>query len=63
MVFLWDRAFHQTNGIFVEKTRNIEILGNEHMAQRQGGGGAAIANMNKRTYEPLRGKDVLITSG
>ncbi len=32
------------------------------MAQKQGGG-AAIANMNKRTFDPLRGKEVLITDG
>ena len=31
VVFLWDKAFQQTNGLFVEKTRNVEILGTEHM--------------------------------
>jgi hypothetical protein len=25
--------------------------------------GSAVANMNKRTFDPLRGKEVLITSG
>jgi len=30
-VFLWDRDFKQTNGIFVENTNNILILGDEHM--------------------------------
>lgn len=27
VVFLWDREFHQTNGLFVEKTRNLIALG------------------------------------
>ena len=63
ILFLWDKAFQQTNGIFVEKTRNVEILGNEHMASQKQAGGAALANMNKRTFDPLKGKEVLITGG
>jgi len=67
VVFLWDKAFQQTNGIFVEKTRNIEILGNEHMQRSANGqavaAGSAVANMNKRTFEPLKGKEVLIIGG
>lgn len=30
-IFLWDRDFHQTHGIFVDKTRNIVLLGSEQM--------------------------------
>ena len=67
VVFLWDKAFQQTNGIFVEKTRNIEILGNEHMQRSANGhavaAGSAVANMNKRTFDPLKGKEVLIIGG
>lgn len=59
VVFLWDRSFHQTSGIFVEKTRNVAALGGEHMKT----GGVAVASMNKRTREPLLNKDVLITGG
>lgn len=59
IVFLWDREFQQTNGIFVEKTRNLVALGGEHMKT----GGVAVASMNKRTREPLLNKDVIITAG
>lgn len=30
-LFLWDKEFYQSNGIFVEKTNNVLILGDEHM--------------------------------
>jgi transcription elongation factor len=30
-LFLWDKEFYQTNGIFVENARNVVILGDEHM--------------------------------
>lgn len=62
-MFLWDKAFQQTNGLFVEKTRNVEILGTEHMNTKKQDGGAAMATMNKRTFDPLKGKEVLITKG
>lgn len=48
---------------FVEKARNVEILGTEHMNHQKQAGGAAMATMNKRTKDPLRGKEVLITGG
>jgi transcription elongation factor len=60
ILFLWDRDFHQTNGLFVEKTRNLAALGAEHMKVAEGAGGAS---MNKRTRDPLLHKDVLISSG
>jgi transcription elongation factor len=31
ILFLWDREFIQSNGIFVENTSNSLILGDEHM--------------------------------
>jgi transcription elongation factor len=63
VVFLWDKAFQQTNGLFVEKTRNVEILGTEHMNHQKQAGGAAMATMNKRGSDPLRNKEVLIVGG
>lgn len=30
-LFLWDKEFYQSNGIFVENARNVVILGDEHM--------------------------------
>ena len=30
-LFLWDKEFYQTNGIFVENSRNVLILGDEHI--------------------------------
>lgn len=44
-VFLWDRQFKQSNGIFVENTRNIAIL-SEHRQQggQNGSGNTQIAN-------------------
>ncbi len=30
-LFLWDREFYQSNGLFVENSRNVLILGDEHM--------------------------------
>lgn len=63
VVFLWDKAFQQTNGLFVEKTRNVEILGTEHMNHQKQAGGAAMATMNKRGNDPLRNKEVLIVAG
>lgn len=59
-VFLWNKDFHQTNGLFVEQTRNIEILGAEHL-RKEGAGG--VASMNRMRRDPLQGKEVLITAG
>ena len=61
IVFLWDRDFQQTNGLFVESTKNLVILGGEHIKGREGS--AALASMNKRIRDPLLGKEVLITGG
>lgn len=33
VLFLWDKEFYQSNGIFVENTSNVLILGAEHMKQ------------------------------
>jgi transcription elongation factor len=62
-VFLWDRAFQQTNGLFVEKTRNVEVLGAEHMNTQKQASSAAMATMNKRTFDPLKNKEVLVIGG
>ncbi len=52
-LFLWDREFYQTNGIFVENSRNVLILGDEHVK----------VNNNKKLRESIIGKDVYITKG
>ena len=44
-LFLWDKEFYQSNGIFVENSRNVLILGDEHMKHNKGG---AVANVNRR---------------
>lgn len=59
VIFLWDREFYQTNGIFVVKSRDVLILGEEHMKEKSG----AFASNNRRLRDPLIGKDVEITKG
>lgn len=66
-IFLWNRDFHQTNGLFVEKNSNIQILGGEHIINPAMPGGpqsnGAVASLNKVRRDPLQGKEVLITGG
>ena len=59
-LFLWDKEFYQSNGIFVENARNVVILGDEHMKQNQGG---AVANSNRRFRDVWAGKEIEITKG
>jgi hypothetical protein len=49
---LWDKDFYTTNGIYVEKTRNVLILGHELMDV---GSGKAISSMNRRYKDELLG--------
>lgn len=60
-LFLWDKDLHQSNGLFVEHSRNVVILGDEHIRAAQGDG--AVAAMNRRLRDPLQGKDVEIIKG
>ncbi|CDW80320.1 transcription elongation factor spt5 [Stylonychia lemnae] len=57
-LFLWDKEFYQSNGIFVENSRNVVILGDEHLKPNQAG-----VAVNRRFRDPLIGKDVEITKG
>jgi transcription elongation factor len=47
-----------TNGVFVEKTRNVVILGDEHIDNNQDGAG-----MNRRLKDKLQDKIVMIMKG
>jgi transcription elongation factor len=60
ILFLWDREFIQSNGIFVENTSNSLILGDEHMKQNEAG---PVASMNRRIKDSIVGKEVLIIKG
>jgi transcription elongation factor len=60
ILFLWDKEFIQSNGIFVENTSNVLILGDEHMKQNDAG---AVASMNRRIKDSIIGKEVLIVKG
>jgi len=42
-IFLWNKEFVQSNGIFVVNSRNTEILGVEFLEKGQGEG-LAVAN-------------------
>lgn len=58
-LFLWNREFVQSNGIFVQNSRNTEIRGAEFMKAGDG----AIANQNRLVKDKLVGKQVYIISG
>ena len=45
----------------MENSRNVVILGDEHIKAAQGSG--AVASMNRRLRDPLQGKDVEIIKG
>ncbi len=62
-LFMWDKEFHQSNGIFVDNSRNVLILGDEHIIRGNRGEGGAMAAVNRRGRDPLNGKDVEITKG
>lgn len=59
-VFLWNKEFVQSNGIFVQNSRNVAILGAEFMKESQGN---AVASQNRLVRDPLVGKLVVIISG
>lgn len=59
-LFLWNREFVQSNGIFVESCRNVEILGRDFV---KGDPDKAIASQNKIVRDPLVGKVVIINGG
>lgn len=59
-LFLWHKDFFQTNGIFVESCRNIEILGSDFV---KGESGKPIASQNRIIRDPLVGKIVVISAG
>lgn len=59
-LFLWDKDFYQTNGLFVESSRNVVILGDEHIKTNVAG---AVGGVNKRFRDKLVNKDVVITKG
>ncbi len=59
-LFLWNKEFVQSNGIFVESNRNVEILGAGFLKGEQG---KAIASQNRMVKDPLCGKMVVIIGG
>ena len=59
-LFLWDKEFYQTNGLFVESSRNVQILGDEHIKE---GNAGAVGGVNKRFRDKLLLKDVVIMCG
>ena len=61
-IFLWNKEFVQSNGIFVVNSRNTEILGVEFLEKGQGEG-LAVANQNRLLKDKLVGKFVFVTQG
>lgn len=59
-LFLWNKDFPQSNGIFVELCRNVEILGADFM---KGQSGKAIGLQNRMVKDSLVGKTVVIIGG
>ncbi len=59
-LFLWNKEYVQTNGIFVESCRNVIILGSEFMV---GSKGESIASQNRMQKDPMVGKVVVIIGG
>ena len=59
-LFMWNKDFVQSNGIFVELCRNVEILGADFMKGEQG---RAVGLQNKMVKDNLVGKTVVIIGG
>lgn len=59
-LFLWDKEFSQSNGIFVMPSRNVQILGQEFM---KGTNSRAVGGMNKRNKDEIIGKTICIIGG
>ena len=61
-LFLWNKEFPQSNGIFVQNSRNTEILGAEFMKtdskQKDG-----VASQNRLVRDQLVGQQVVIVKG
>ena len=61
-LFLWHKDFVQSNGIFVENCRNVDMLGDEFL-KNSNSDSQAIASVNKLSRDALVGKDVVIIGG
>lgn len=61
-LFLWNKEFPQSNGIFVVNSRQTEILGGEFLERGQAQG-MAVANQNRLLRDKLVGKMVFVTKG
>jgi len=59
ILFLWDKEFVRSNGIFVDKTGNVVIKGEEYLKQ----GGKIVGSMNRHTRDQIEGKMVIIIAG
>lgn len=59
-LFLWDKEFALSNGLFVAKTRDVQLLGQEFI---KGAEGKAIASMNRLSKDEYLDKIVLVTGG
>jgi len=57
---LWDKEFAETNGIFVELTKNVLIKGH-NLINRQGMGEAV--SLNRKGRDKLVGQYVIVTKG
>ena len=51
-LFLWDKEFAQSNGLYVEQSSNVQILGQEFMKGKHGG---TVASQNRRGKDKLEG--------
>jgi transcription elongation factor len=61
-IFLWNKEFVQSNGVFVVNSRNTQILGVEFL-EKNSGEGLAVANQNRLLKDKLVGKFVFVTQG
>jgi len=59
-LFLFNKEFVQSNGIFVEDSKNVTILGAEFI---QGNSDQAVVNQNRMIRNPMVGKVVVIIHG
>ena len=59
-LFLWNKDFVQSNGIFVENAGNVVILGAEFV---KGSKAQAISNQNKMGRHPMVGKTIIVIRG
>lgn len=57
-LFLWDKEFIETNGIFVEQTKNVLIKGHT-LINKEG----ETMSMNRKGRDKLIGQYVIVTKG